>query len=1021
MGDYIGKNRLSYLWSKIKERTLGKTPNVSADVDVVDIDGQLLYKAADATTWGKLSVGDLAALLEPVSTSVRVVDQTGSTIQQFNKTSATANLQVMVTSRQKDNQAGTDWQPTGELVTLTVEKRETSGAWTTVQTLTGMQSGTTVTVDVRAALTVGDNLIRMSAEGMTTEVTSPYLVYQVELVVVYPTISIESLEWWRPQSGDLAIPLLFGGEMNKTMHIDIVDDQEDGSSYSFPLGTSPATNIPRTFTCDAPAASGVYKVRAWITTDDVEVSSPVVERNILWVATGDTGKWMVVNSVAEGLTNWMDNTVMEYMLYDTSGTTSTLSFSLMMGTTEVYHADLTSVDQSRHTLVIPLEIYTGVTQFNTVLTATDIVEDGETPTTFGTWTLPVDNTENYAAVEGTTFFLNPKTRTNSDSNRAVVVNAVNGEEIETEVTGISFSSADMWTTDANGERCLRVNAGQRVWFDFNPFATNVAQGVGVTVEIDYKVDSVSDYDTVAVNISRETSTGFVGLRLEANRMLLCTQATASEGEQELITDDGVRIKAAVTVVPRAYTFQDTTGATRYLNLVRYYINGKINRCFEIQNTDVLTSTTGTTIGSDDCDVYIYSIRCNGQKLDFKSVHQNYVNLLPTNAEKAEEKAFNDIYDNDEVSFAKVRAKGLNAFVTDKPFPSLKVDEDYDLGGATDRKDVTLELYVLTAIYNYIKAVPTRQGGQGTSSMRYWEWNQRLRILKNTTVTYGINDEVVDVTSHEVSIWDILPPTADLTMKKNWASGMQDHKCGSVNTLTDVWKLLGYSNAAVDEDERVRISVYQEPFTGWYKKEMQDGSFKYVCMGNFTGGPHKGDKKCFGYNLSMFPGTLSMEGCNNDPVLTNFKMPWDNEHVRVDTSDDILVMYRTGFDGAGNAQWTKAWEQDFGPIEEGDSNAVATEKLALFIDAYNDIYRYNPYIAPWEGTVAQLNAAAAQWADDLANGRMTQAEYATKIGTEYWLADAGATQYDLTCYDPSTGTFYQSTIDGQPVNVGEWLN
>lgn len=1012
----------------MQSASLGELTNVSSGVDVVNLNsGEVLYKQPNSDTWTVLALGDLSVLLEPISYAVRVNDQMGTTTLNFYKTSSTANIQVLVSSKSRDNQIpGAEWTDTGEQVTLYVEKRDSTGQWSTEVSMI-VNTDEVITVNIRSALTAGNNLLRFHATGVTTEVTSPFLIYNVELLVISPTVSLDNLAWTTPLMGDLVIPLNYTGEMNKTVHIDVLD--EDGDSiyddpYEEVVGMSTQTGSARDFTLGHPVESGVYTVMAWVTTDDPEVFSNTAGKQFLWLADGAVGKWLVINSLAQELTNWTDNTVMQYFLYDTSGTTSSLQFTLTKDGSTIYTSSQTSVERGLNSLVIPLEIDSAITRFNVVLTATDIPAEGETAVTFGTWTLPVENSVNYAAVSGAVFQLNPKTRTNADSNRDKVINAVTGQEVPTTLTGITFSAADMWTTDSNGERCMQVNAGQRVVIGFNPFETNVAQGTGVCIEVDFKTDNVSDYSAVCVDMSNDYQNSFVGLRIGPSRMLLCTQATNSEEEQELVIDDGVRMRSAVTVIPRAYTFQNTAGTTNYLNLVRYYIDGKINRVFEIQNTDVLQTTGGIVIGSDDCDVTIYNLRVYRAKLDPANVHQNYINFLSTNALKAEEKTFNDVYDNGELSFNKVREKGINCFVADKPFRSLKVDSEYDLGGPSDRRDVTLELYILSAIYNYIKANPIRQGGQGTSSMRYWEWNQRLRTLSATTIIYGVNEEIIDTTTHVIDIWSHVPKVADITMKKNWASSMQDHKLGSVNTLTDLWKAMGYSNAASDEDEKVRISVYQEPFVGWYKKVLMDDSIKYVCMGDFTGGPHKGDKKCFGYNLSEFPQLMSMEGCNNDPVLTNFKMPWDSEHVMVDTSDDILVMYRTGYDASGNAQWTKAWEQDFGSIEGGDSNAVAMEKLESFIDAYNDIYRYNPYIAPWEGTVAALNAAAAQWAASYRNGDMSSAVYTTKITTEYWLtaadAVAGASQYDLYCFDPSTQTFYPSTIDGVVQNVGEYL-
>lgn len=49
---------------------------------------------------------------------------------------------------------------------------------------------------------------------------------------------------------------------------------------------------------------------------------------------------------------------------------------------------------------------------------------------------------------------------------------------------------------------------------------------------------------------------------------------------------------------------------------------------------------------------------------------------------------------------------------------------------------------------------------------------------------------------------------------------------------------------------------------------------YTCMGCFTFGPDKGDKLCFGYNTSLYPQLLSVEGSDNAPLGALFRVPWN---------------------------------------------------------------------------------------------------------------------------------------------------
>lgn len=999
-------------------RTLGGLENVADEVDEAPAGDMVLVQLNGQQQVTRMDLATLMALMQPTTYSMKIVNLLSSNALSITS-SDSCLLRFKVTSQVKDNTvAGSDFVDTGEQADVIVEVRNGSGQYVQRTTLSSVSTGVELRLDVTQWLELGANSIRLRATGISYD-TQATFVYNVQVSAL--SLDISLFDWTTPVSADFQLPYRVSGNIDKSLYVEVksLDGVTYSRSYSLELGSLVNSQSARYLPLVFPGTTGIYTLTAWLESDDGTVVTARQTVQFACLVEGDTAKLLVVNNVADSLTNWAENAVLDYILYDTSGTTSKLTFLATKGGTLVYSSVMTAVDRSEHTLTVPLEIDSGESTFDLVVVA----NDGEaSPTVLGTWTIAVDNAVNYAATDGAVFFLNPGTRSNGDANREKVINAVTGEEVAVDWTGVSFSQTDAWTTDESGRRCLRLNSMQKAVIDYQPISRNVAQGAGFTLEAMYKVENVSDYDAAVIDISRRMTVGSeafnVGFRIEPERVMVASENAHNEVTQELQLDSGEVLHLGITVIPRAYTY-DLNGSAQYLNLVRIYVNGRINRAFAITDTDVISSPNGISLGSDDCVLTLYGMRIYDRALSPREMRQNQVNMLATPEEKAQEKRLDDVYDESEkISFTKVRALGLNCFVTDKPFPSLREDTDYDLGGGTDRKDVTLELYIISAVYNYINLHPMRQGGQGTSSMRYFEWNQRLRMLDMTEVIFGQDGTVVS--KKKITIWSWVPDIADLTFKKNWASSMQDHKAGSVNTLTDLWKLLGMQNEASKLDSKVRISVYQEPFVGFYKKEV-GGKTTYVCMGNFTGGPHKGDKGCFGYDLSKFPETLSMEGCNNDPVLTNYKMPWDWSRVRVDTSDDILVMYRTGYDAAGAAQWTKAWEQDFGAVSKGDDAATAAEKLRLFIDAYNVVYQNNQYLAPWEGSVAELNAAATAWNAALAAGTMTQEEFSELTEQEYWLtaAEADYDKYDVFNYDQSTRQFVLAiNDDGTKVNVAE---
>lgn len=91
-------------------------------------------------------------------------------------------------------------------------------------------------------------------------------------------------------------------------------------------------------------------------------------------------------------------------------------------------------------------------------------------------------------------------------------------------------------------------------------------------------------------------------------------------------------------------------------------------------------------------------------------------------------------------------------------------------------------------------------GQGTSSKKYLEWNMRWSMKKMkdaqgnkiASIAYYVDGST---DKNKVFFHPSVPKSGRLTAKKNWASSMQDHKAGSVNSYDALSKEIGLANEA----------------------------------------------------------------------------------------------------------------------------------------------------------------------------------------------------------------------------------
>ena len=323
----------------------------------------------------------------------------------------------------------------------------------------------------------------------------------------------------------------------------------------------------------------------------------------------------------------------------------------------------------------------------------------------------------------------------------------------------------------------------------------------------------------------------------------------------------------------------------------------------------------------------------------------------------------------EVDFDNTRYQ-FNCLVFDNTIPSM-ADQTARVGNLdvlfTDHPEWNVSISGVTA------------KGQGTSSMKYWIWNTRYQLDKaKSVITHA--DGTTSTKKWQMVPW--IPAGQKFTAKKNFASSMQSHKIGSVNAYNDLYREVGLRNEAMETEQYAdaRVAVYQMPFVCFEKSVNEEGRTVYTFRGLYTFGPDKGDKYTFGFDTDLFPNLISIEGSDNSPLCTLFRVPW-NKNVLYNSDEEAFQ-----YNGANS------WDAGEGKVES----------ISKFIPAYNIVYECSPRLLPFDGTPEELNEQAAAM---------------RTRPCEFWIAKAGdGSRFDVYYFEASLNRFIPSDMGKGEINL-----
>lgn len=272
--------------------------------------------------------------------------------------------------------------------------------------------------------------------------------------------------------------------------------------------------------------------------------------------------------------------------------------------------------------------------------------------------IPTVDTRNLA------FWLNPRGKSNSEKNRDIWQdyrkdNLTPSELniLTAQIKGVAYGDSDGWRTNEKGATYLSLISGATLKAPyFMPFKNDPTNNKGFTVEIDFEINGVIDYDSDIIKcISYDQNLNpYIGFTITGNKArFLSSRANGSNSEYGFLLDrnivEGKRTKIAFTLEPRNEEFPM---AFMYFNgvLSQAVIYSKDNDLF--QDFNYIPATL--EVNSSAAQVNLYGVRFYNSELAPAEILNNYTATLDTLEDREKSYKDNNIFKENKIDFNIIR-------------------------------------------------------------------------------------------------------------------------------------------------------------------------------------------------------------------------------------------------------------------------------------------------------------------------------------------------------------------------------
>ena len=446
-----------------------------------------------------------------------------------------------------------------------------------------------------------------------------------------------------------------------------------------------------------------------------------------------------------------------------------------------------------------------------------------------------------------------------------------------------------WLKDNEGSNALHLSSGAKLTVNnYYPYSqdknimTNNSNGNGQTIELDFKVSGVVDFEKPLIQCLSKDNNGEiqVGFNITGQESTLNTKFIKAT-ESEISEDENSQIyNTAIQGLTTKFIENERIHLTwviqrNYNNdypLIMTYLNGILSGITKYDPTDEMVENRQNPakiiIDSTYGDIDIYNIRVYKKPLDSKAVLDNYIATLGTPEERVKKYQDNTgLLDNDnnisidsieggsyKLSVPYIKITGgqklskdsggykLNASDSSVNLPEAKKDyrliKDYefiDQNGNHDYQHIVAEFkddgYLDKGVVMY---------GQGTSSMEY--------PVKNLRFKANGKDENGNKYKFQVNKDDC--PVNLVCLKADYMESSGSHNTGTANLVYDIMHQNGKDFLSPAQkfyadkvDYSLVTSIRGYPIALFYRED-ENTPFKFVGKYNFN--LDKGTHEPFGF-------------------------------------------------------------------------------------------------------------------------------------------------------------------------------
>ena len=444
-------------------------------------------------------------------------------------------------------------------------------------------------------------------------------------------------------------------------------------------------------------------------------------------------------------------------------------------------------------------------------------------------------------------------------------------DIEAALTGFNWVS-NGWVTDGDGYTVLRIDNGARVNIPYKPFAQDF-RSTGKTIEVEFAVRDVLDYDAVAVSCW----SGNRGLKLTSQFATLKSEQTTITAQYK--EDEHVR----VTIVAEKQS-ED--------RLLLTYVNGIASGVVQYASNDDFSqaSPVNITLGADGVTLDVYNIRVYDNDLTRYQVLDNWIADSQDIDILTERYRHNDVYDE----YGQVVIEKLPE---DLPYFILEAEELPQYKG--DVKTISGSYVNPLAPMRSFTFDGCEINVQGTSSAPYARKNYDMKFKRGFEMRTGHADD------YELASGVV--PFNRFVLKADVASSEGANNVELVKLYNDADP---YVRPERQADPRVRDGIYGFPIAVfWYDTVRNQTTF----MGKYNFNLPKRAPGPYGYSGDM----ESWEFQNNTSNLMLFLTDYFSEAPQTDTAT-----------GETKAAWRFDYEARFPSDEWTDYSKL--QELQTFV-------------------------------------------------------------------------------------------